>query len=128
MLVAAMPPALMNLPPTKRSVPEIARAFTPLHWSSTAIPDPKADQLLPFHLATFVAAVPPAEVNQPPAYRSLPDTARANTSLFSPEPKADQLLPSHFAMLVAAVPPAVVKKPPTYKLVPDTASAFTDPP
>src|SRR5262245_10259618 len=128
MLVAAMPPALLNLPPAKRSVPEIAKAFTPLHWSTGAIPDPKADQLLPFHLATFVAGVPPAEVNQPPAYRSLPDTARANTLLFIPDPKAVQLLTFHLATLVAAMPPAVVKTPPTYKFVPDPASAFTDPP
>ena len=37
----------------------------------------------------------------PPAYRSLPDTASAYTSLFIPEPSALQLLPFHLAMPLA---------------------------
>jgi len=46
----------------------------------------------------LVAAIPPAVVKPPPAYRSLPDTASANTEPFNPEPNALQLLPSHLAM------------------------------
>src|SRR5437899_30044 len=73
----------------------------------------------------LVAALPPAVVKMPPAYRSLPDTASADTVPPIPDPSADQLLPSHLAMLVAALPPAVVNTPPTYTLPPDTASAST---
>src|SRR5260370_41482647 len=58
--------------------------------------------------------LPPAVVNAPPAYRSLPDTASARTVWFSPEPSRDQLLPFHLAMLLAELPPAVVKRPPAY--------------
>ena len=48
----------------------------------------------------LLAALPPAVVKSPPAYRLLPDTASAYTqrSSFIPEPSADQLLPFHLAM------------------------------
>src|SRR5437867_2901762 len=94
--------------------------------SPPLIPEPNADQLLPFHLAILVAASPPAVVKSPPAYRSLPDTVSAYTPPFIPEPSADQLLPFHLAILVAALPPAVVKAPPAYTLLPNTASADTE--
>src|SRR6266700_1107471 len=73
--------------------------------------------------------MPSAIVNQHPAYRSLPDTASANTAAPRPisEPSDVQLLPSHLAMELAALPPAVVKLPPAYPLLPDTASAYTGP-
>ena len=41
------------------------------------MPEPKADQALPSHLAMLLAATPPAVVKSPPAYRSVPDTASA---------------------------------------------------
>src|SRR5205814_238067 len=69
---------------------------------------------------------PPAVVNCPPAYRSLPDTARADTSLSIPDPSAVQLLPFHLAMKLAALPSAVVKLPPAYTSLPDNASAFSE--
>src|SRR5262249_60711915 len=47
--------------------------------------------------AMYADTFPPAVVNKPPAYKSVPDTASAFTSLFSPEPSADQLLPFHLA-------------------------------
>src|SRR5260370_32198937 len=75
----------------------------------------------------FEAALPPASVNPPPAYRSLPDTASANTVPPSPEPSADQLLPFHLAIRLAALQPAFVKSPPAYTSLPDTASADTLP-
>src|SRR5437899_3239453 len=89
------------------------------------IPEPSADQLLPSHLAMFVAALPPAVVKAPPAYRSLPETASAYTLPFIPEPSAVQVLPSHLAMSLAALPPAILKRPPAYTLLPETASEYT---
>ncbi len=59
------------------------------------------------------AVLPPAVVNRPPAYRSLPATTKAYTVPFIPEPSALQVFPSHRAMLLADTPPAVVKSPPT---------------
>src|SRR5260370_31747836 len=92
------------------------------------IPEPSSVQLPPFHLAMELAALPPAVVNWPPAYRSLPDTASAHTASFIPKPSADQVLPFHWAMFVSALPPAVVKSPPAYTSLPDTASADTEGP
>src|SRR2546422_75000 len=68
----------------------------------------------------------PAVRNAPPAYKSLPDTASANTGPFIPESSADQLLPSHLAMWLAYCPPARANHPPAYTSLPDTTSAFTD--
>ena len=74
-------------------MPDTASEYTPLF-----IPEPSADQLLPFHLAMYFAELPPAVVNKPAAYSSLPDSASAYTTRSIPEPSADQLLPSHLAM------------------------------
>src|SRR5260221_13308662 len=75
-------------------------------------------------------APPPAAVNGPPAYKSPPNTASADTTGYwtppTPESSADQLIPSHLAMRLAALPPAVAKKPPAYRSLPDTASANTE--
>src|SRR6266403_1107537 len=90
------------------------------------MPEARADQLVPSHLAMLLAALPPAVMNKPPAYTLLPDTASAPTPPSIPEPSADQLLPSHLAMFVAAMPPAVVNPPPAYTSLPDTASALTE--
>src|SRR5205823_9752504 len=108
LFVAAVPPAVVKKPAAYKSLPDTASENTCGKSSPLLIPEPKADQLLPFHLAMLVAALPPAVVKSPPAYRSLPDTASADTNWFIPEPKADQPMPSHLAMLVAALPPAVV--------------------
>ena len=43
------------------------------------IPVPTADQFVPSHLATELAALPPAWTKFPPTYRSLPDTTNAYT-------------------------------------------------
>jgi hypothetical protein len=53
----------------------------------------------------------------PPAYKSLPDTASADTVLFIPTPSADQLLPFQPAIRPAATGTptlfvAMVKSPP----------------
>src|SRR6266568_2915852 len=98
------PPTVAKLPPAYRSLPDTASASTVLF-----IPEPRADQLLPSHLAMLLAALPPAVVNCPPAYRLLPATASAATKPSIPEPSADQLLPFHLAMELAAMPPAVLK-------------------
>src|SRR5208337_1832411 len=92
--------------------PDTASAFTGGKLLPP-IPEPRGDQLLPFHCAMSLAALPPAVAKLPPAYNVPPDTASASTSLFIPEPRADQLFPFHCAMLVAALPPTVVKSPPT---------------
>src|SRR6266702_3312489 len=97
--MAGPPPAVVKLPPAYTSLPDTASADTALF-----IPEPSADQLLPFHLAMELAALPPAVVNSPPAYTLLPDTASADTLMGlplpppTPEPSADQMLPFHLAM------------------------------
>src|SRR5438874_5795181 len=78
------------------------------------------------------AGLPPAYWNDPPAYRSLPDTASASAPklIVSPEPRFVHVPPFHLAMLVAATaaPPlfvADVNKPPAYRSPPDAANACT---
>ena len=69
---ADIPPAVVKLPPTYTSVPDISIAYTiPL------VPVPKADQVEPSHLAIFTADIPPAVVKLPPTYTFVPDTAIA---------------------------------------------------
>src|SRR5258707_893936 len=77
--------------------------------TSLFIPKFTSAQSLQSHWAMYLAGVSPADVNQPPAYRLLPETASAFTQSFIPKPNADQLLPSHLAMYLTALPPAIVK-------------------
>src|SRR6266566_2496025 len=97
------------MPPAYTSLPDTATASTPGTYKVLPIPEPSADQLLPSHLAMLLAALPPAVVNCPPAYRLLPATASAATKPSIPEPSADQLLPFHLAMELAGLPPAMSK-------------------
>src|ERR1041385_3819654 len=125
MLVAGLPPAVVNSPPTYRLPADTARAKTP-----PLRPEPKGAQLLPFHLATLLAGLPPAELKEPLAYRSLPETAKARTlaeeaPLVIPGPSPIQLVPFHLAIQLTVLPPAVRKVPPTYRSEPDSASAET---
>ena len=61
-----------------------------------------------------------AFVNPPPAYTSLPNTAKAETPPFTPESSADQLLPFHLAIeLLVGYLYAVA----AYTSLPATASA-----
>src|SRR6266511_2362917 len=60
--LAALPPAIVKLPPAYTSLPDTASADT---WAF--IPEPSADQLLPSHLAMLLATLPPAIVNLPPS-------------------------------------------------------------
>ncbi|PYI84972.1 MAG: hypothetical protein DME26_12130 [Verrucomicrobia bacterium] len=53
---------------------------------------------MPFHLAMRLAAMPPALVNVPPTYMSLPLAVSAVTKPLMPLPNPDQLLPSQRAM------------------------------
>src|SRR5437762_6411537 len=71
--------------------------------------------------------MPPAFVKLPPAYTSVPDTAKACTVLSIPDPSTVQFLPSHLAMYLAEMPPAVVKVPPAYRSLLDATSATTEP-
>src|SRR5947208_13005439 len=78
MYPAEIPPAVLKYPPSYKSLPDAASAYTwglilPLN------PEPSADQLLPFHFAVLVAGLPPAVVNEPPTYKLPPDTASAST-------------------------------------------------
>ncbi len=85
-------------------------------------PEPRADQVEPFHRAMRFAETPPAVVKLPPAYKfplpskaialhaSVPVTVPAN-----PVPRADHPEPFQRAIRFAVIPPAVVKKPPAYK-------------
>src|SRR6185437_16482214 len=67
-LVIAVMPANVKLPPAYRVVPDTASAYTPKEVPAKppASPGPSADQLLPFHSAILVAAIPPAVVKLPP--------------------------------------------------------------
>src|ERR1051326_5050106 len=77
---------------------------------------PKEDHEPPSHLATRVAVTPPALVNVPLAYRSVPRNAMPSTGLFpgapvknagaafKPVPRADQELPFHLAIFSAETP------------------------
>src|SRR6185503_10303088 len=113
----ALPPAFAKYPPATRS-PFGSTAKAPTNGPKTSdIPDPSADQLMPFQRAMRLALTPPAVVNPPPATTSpLGVVARARTQSFtpepSPEPSADQLVPFQRAMRLALTPPAVVNEPP----------------
>src|SRR5689334_8142729 len=58
MLLAGMPPALVNIPPTNNAGP------LPSSWTASAqtapfVPPPTADQLVPSHLARPCVVTPP---------------------------------------------------------------------
>jgi hypothetical protein len=67
-------------------------------------------------LAILFTVTPSAVVNDPPAYKLLPLTARVKTSLDIPAPNALHEVPFHLAILFTATPPAVVNHPPAYTL------------
>ena len=99
--LAGFCPAIAKPPPTNNPVAQGLTARTP-----PSVPEPNADQLLPSHLAMFAAGIPPAVSNTPPAYKSVPRAARANTTdtngpPLTPVPSADQALP--FQEGIAAV-------------------------
>ena len=129
MFADTFPPATVKRPPTHKSLPNSASVSTRAPGRIDVIPEPSAVQMLPFHLAMFLAGLPPAVVNLPPAYKSLPDTVIAYTAgeepPLIPEPNGVQLLPFHFAMQLAGLPPAVVNMPPAYRSLPDAANANT---
>src|SRR5439155_683811 len=102
------------------------------------IPEPSADQLLPFHLAIPLAGLPPAVAKTPPAYKSLPDTASADTTgppgspPPTPEPIADQLHPSPHPSPSSCYPPTYQytyprRRPPPRNNPPHTARRPTPP-
>ena len=81
MSLAALPPASREI---TAHIQRAARHRQRIHIEASIgarpeIPEPRADQLLPFHCAMLVAAIPPAVVKSPPAYNVLPDTASATT-------------------------------------------------
>src|SRR2546422_11312392 len=91
MLVAARPPAVVNCPPAYTLLPDTASANTKREEPTPPNPESSADQLLPSHLAIRLAALPPAVVNTPPAYTSLPDTASANTTARTSRPDTEYI-------------------------------------
>ena len=88
-------------------------------FASLANPVPRADQLLPSHLAIRFAAPPGIELKDPPIYILLPLIAMALTFAPNPVPKADQAdaVTSHLAIPNAEVPFAVKNTPPTTTLL-----------
>src|SRR5437870_9699630 len=120
------PPAVVNWPPAYRSLPDTTKAPTMGRKpEGSPMPEPSAVQLLPSHLAMELAALPPAVLNLPPAYRSLPDTASANTAPRNPEPTAVKLSAHHLAPDTSALPTPAVTSTPAYTSLPDTARADT---
>src|SRR5829696_2400394 len=96
---ARIPLARMKSPPAYNAGPlPSSKTVRERTVPSTPLPGaPKADQLVPSHLAIFGAEKPPAVVKRPPAYNAGPDpsskTARALTKPFIPlsgAPRADQ--------------------------------------
>ena len=71
---------VVKLPATYSLVGDTASAVT-----APFIPERKANQVLPFHLATFAAGTFPAMSNAPPTYKSDPETASAETRPLIPE-------------------------------------------
>src|SRR5262245_60495437 len=78
-------------------------------------------------IAVCVTTSEPAPVKAPPAYRSLPRTASASTSLFMPAPNGRQFVPSHIAtrsrLMVAD--PVEVNTPPATMAPPYEVRALT---
>src|ERR1043166_8620006 len=79
-----------------------------------------------------LAAVPPAFVKRPPAYRLPPDPANAYTLVSIPEPSADQPPLPHLAIRLAVIATpsllvALLKTPPAYRSLSEAASALTRP-
>src|SRR5688572_24907526 len=106
-------PAYISLPDTV-SARTVAPALTP---------DPIADHDAPFHMATRGTETPPAVLNIPPAYTSVPETASDSTVRSIPVPMLTHDVPFQRAMLFRD--PASVKWPPASTFVPDTAIALT---
>src|SRR6266446_8730040 len=97
MWLADTPPAMVKLPPAYNLVPDVASDLTSPPPLTGAVPEPKADQVLPSHWAMLLADTPPAVVKIPPTYRVSRATATASTVLFIPVPTADHALPFHLA-------------------------------
>ncbi len=76
------------------------------------MPLPSPDQALPLHFAMFGKAFPPAVVNGPPTYRSVPTARNVKTSPFVPPPTSDHALPFHCARWFAVTLPDPVNVPP----------------
>src|SRR5262245_28586030 len=97
MLLAAMPPALVNSPQTKTSGPRKAMALTSVPVPSLVPfkPLPRLDQAEPFQRTMRLAGELPAPVNVPPTKTPsvLAATARPDEERPSPEPNATQLVP-----------------------------------
>jgi hypothetical protein len=77
------------------------------------MPTPILDHPEPFHLATRLAVLPPANENSPPTKMSpLERMVSARTAAFTPDPRGDHLTPSHRAMRLSSTLAANVKSPP----------------
>src|SRR5437667_391693 len=93
------PSAVVNMPPAYSAGPlpssKTVRAPSPPVGPFT--PLPSGDQFDPFHIATLIAALPPAFRNKPRAYSAGPlpssNTVKASTLSSIPAPSADQLEP-----------------------------------
>ena len=84
------------------------------------MPDPKADQLVPFQRAILMAETPPAVSKFPPTYKLLFSSKPIDRiSLFVPDTlvalstRALHALFSHLVILFTVIPPATENTPPT---------------
>src|SRR2546425_613641 len=78
MELVALRPAVVKSPPAYRLLPDTASARRTVLGPGSLRPEPRADQLLPFHLAMLVAAIPPAPVHLGIVCAALPAYGPAN--------------------------------------------------
>src|SRR5262245_66072831 len=96
------PLTTVNAPQAKTSpFGSVVRTLTKLF-----IPEPSADQLVPFQRAMRFAFTPPAVVNSPPATKSpFGSIVRATSRMEITEPSADQRAQDQGASQLAVRPP-----------------------
>src|SRR5688500_3811259 len=119
MLLAAVLPALLKVPPRYSSVPPLTfKANTGPLVPVALLVSVKVCQP-PYHFATLLAVWPSAVVNEPAANRPniglavlVMSAVRAKTLPLTPPFKAVHCVPSQQAIRFAAVVPAWVKSPP----------------
>src|SRR5262245_16325782 len=112
-LPAAPPPACVNSPAAAMLPPGSSRTVRTNSVTGAPMPEPRADHVEPFQLATLLAGTPPAILNPPPATKPPPASGETAPTMSSvPVPSAHHETPSQRAMLADPAPPIDVHPPP----------------